>query len=215
MTYPFGLKQPDLNMNAHLVTRHSLAAILALLITLCAHSVQAAGYVVTLDQVGSNVVATGSGAIDLTGLTLSGHSSFGGAIDPSSMFIVTGVNSGTQPFYTGFTGPANFGSGGFQSASSSSGDTVGFTFSGLTVPSGYVSDAPLSDTSTYSGTNFTNLGVTPGIYEWTWGGGTGDRNFTLEIGQAAVPEPATWTAGALLALGLFSYFVRRRHSPSA
>jgi hypothetical protein len=31
-----------------------------------------AGYVVTLEQVGSNVVATGSGPIDLTGLTLGG-----------------------------------------------------------------------------------------------------------------------------------------------
>jgi hypothetical protein len=29
-----------------------------------------AGYIVTLEQVGSNVVATGSGAIDLTDLTL-------------------------------------------------------------------------------------------------------------------------------------------------
>jgi hypothetical protein len=34
-----------------------------------------AGYVVTLEQVGGDVVATGSGAIDLTGLSLEGHSS--------------------------------------------------------------------------------------------------------------------------------------------
>ena len=31
-----------------------------------------AGYIVTLQQVGPDVVATGSGAIDLTGLTFSG-----------------------------------------------------------------------------------------------------------------------------------------------
>ena len=33
-----------------------------------------AGYIVTLQQVGPNVVATGSGAIDLTGLTFSSPS---------------------------------------------------------------------------------------------------------------------------------------------
>ena len=40
----------------------------AILIGLSAPSAQA-GYVVDLTQVGSDVVATGSGAIDLTGLT--------------------------------------------------------------------------------------------------------------------------------------------------
>jgi hypothetical protein len=43
----------------------------AMLIGLSATSAQA-GYVVDLTQQGSNVVATGSGAIDLSGLTFSG-----------------------------------------------------------------------------------------------------------------------------------------------
>src|SRR6476620_10976810 len=41
-----------------------------------------AGYTVTLQQVGPNVVATGSGAIDLTGLTFSDSISLSPAIKP-------------------------------------------------------------------------------------------------------------------------------------
>jgi PEP-CTERM motif len=60
----------------------------------------------------------------------------------------------------------------------------------------YVSDSPLSDIATYAGQTFASLGVTPGKYEWTWGGGA-NQNFTLDIG-VPVPEPATW---ALLLTG--------------
>src|SRR5438067_1232686 len=59
----------------------TLAIVLASLLS--ARPAQA-GYTVTLQQVGPDVVATGSGAIDLTGLTLFGSSghlvSYGGRI---------------------------------------------------------------------------------------------------------------------------------------
>jgi len=64
---------------------------------------------------------------------------------------------------------------------------------------GYVSGNPLSDTSTYNNATFASLGVTPGTYVWTWGTGTHADSFTLQIGPAAVPEPASLT---VLALGL-------------
>jgi len=153
-----------------------------------------AGYIVTLDQVGSNVVATGSGAIDLTGLTFEEGSMGFPAIIPNGAFIQTGPTPfASVDVYAGLIiGPTNFGSGGLTFASSGSGDTVGylavaFLVERLTVPRGYVSGHALSDSSTYDSATFASLGVTPGTYEWTWGAGA-NQNFTLQIGAAGVPD---------------------------
>jgi hypothetical protein len=155
-----------------------------------------AGYVVTLTQEGTDVVATGSGPIDLTGLGFNFPSGAAAFISPDSGAIFTGPSS-TEGVYTGFTGPGSFGSGGGVFASSASGDLVGINAANgvIGVPVSYVSDSPLSDIATYAGQTFATLGVTPGKYEWTWGTGA-NQNFTLDI--VPVPEPATW---ALLLTG--------------
>jgi hypothetical protein len=56
----------------------------------------------------------------------------------------------------------------------------------------------LESTSTYDNATFASLGVTPGVYVWSWGSGATDDTFTLDIGTAAVPESSTW---ALMLLG--------------
>jgi hypothetical protein len=173
---------------------------------LCVRSAQA-GYTVTLQQVGLNVVATGSGAIDLTGLSLSqsffqdpeikpfGHILVGPA------FIATGpTSSSVHPYFGVITGPASFGSSlHFTPASSGSGDMVGIsarpylpsqTF--IIVPKGYRSGNALSDMATYSGRTFATLGLTPGTYVWKWGIGA-NQNFTLTIPPAAPTPPPTPT----------------------
>jgi PEP-CTERM motif len=168
----------------------------AALIGLSAQSAQA-GYVVDVTQQGGNVVATGSGPIDLTGLTFDTSSPQSIIIFPAFGSIATGI-TGTVDLYAGITGPANFGSGTLTFASSDSGDLVGvgsFVHE-IAVPLGYVSDSPLSDTATYDGQTFSSLGATPGTYKWTWGSGA-NQNFTLVIGTA-VPEPSTW---AMMLLG--------------
>ena len=72
-------------------------------------SVRAAeAYTVTLVQVGSNVVATGSGAINLTGLSFIENGSIGPGINPHVAFIVTGPTA-SGATYNGFTGPTAFG----------------------------------------------------------------------------------------------------------
>jgi VPDSG-CTERM motif len=147
---------------------------------------------VTLQEVGSNVVATGSGAIDLTGLSFR-NTGMGGlaSIAPSSAQITTGPTSGTADIYFGMiSGPTSFGSGGFIFASSGSGDAVGKVEGDvlndfLIVPQAYVSGNALSDSSTYNNATFASLGVTPGTYVWTWGTGA-NQNFTLQI--AGVPD---------------------------
>ena len=164
-------------------------------------------YSVTLEQVGSNVVATGSGAIDLTGLTFTNFfsGSLGPGINPhwrsaqGFSFIFTGPSSSSMNFYFGATGPTSFGFGSiFWPASSGSGYMVGIGTSifgnALSVPRGYVSGTALSGMATYTGKNFATLGVRPGTYVWTWGIGR-NQNFTLQIlpgNPTPTPTPAEW-----------------------
>jgi hypothetical protein len=157
-----------------------------------------AGYTVTLQQVGPNVVATGSGAIDLTGLTFSQSGSFVPGISASFVSSVnTGPTSSMVDVYFKPSLPSGFGSGGETNANSGSGDPVGIAAiirhnpwvpQGLflVVPSGYVSGRALSDMAIYSGKTFASLGVTPGTYVWTWGT-KANQNFTLQILAATLP----------------------------
>lgn len=172
-----------------------------------------AAYTVTLAQVGSNVVATGSGTLDLTGLSSLGTADTIHGMSPHSGDIITGL-AGLRlvDAYTGFTGPASFGSGGETFADGGSGDTVGIFDENdvLFVPAGYVSGSALTDASTYAGQTFTTLGVTSGTYIWTWGAvATADDSFTLDV----VPEPS----GVLLLalpLGLVALLAARpRRAP--
>jgi hypothetical protein len=177
-----------------------------------------AGYVVTLKEMGGDVVATGSGPIDLNGLSLEpppGGTSFAPSeIIPHPGIIITGpADSTATDTYVEVTGPASFGSGSLTFTSSGSGDLVGIDGSSLNllVPSGYVSNTPLSDISTYTGETFLSLGVTPGTYEWSWGTGP-NQNFTLIIpGSTTVPEPASAALLATAFAGLMlAGTVRRR-----
>lgn len=180
-----------------------MASVTAVLLT--PGAANATPYVVKLVQQGTNVVSTGSGAIDLTGLTFEYATLTGGAsLWPSSGFVMTGPQSSVAlDTYTGFTGPASFGSGNVVGPNANTGDTVGIIGSSsyygvvnLWVPSGYVSGNALLGTSTYFNASFASLGVTPGTFVWTWGTGA-DQSFTLDIVNA--PEPA--------ALGMFGFGV--------
>ena len=167
------------------------------IITLCGVSIcpAQAGYTVTLEEVGTDVVATGSGAIDLTGLRFATGSGASPMIDPNAghnppgdqnPLIFTGPTSSSVDWYFLPMRPMSFGSGGLTFASSGSGDMVGievggeFGFARVIVPAGYVSGNALSDMAIYSGQNLASLGVTPGTYVWTWGTGA-NQIFTLEI----------------------------------
>jgi hypothetical protein len=185
-------------------------------VTASVFCVRAAGaYTVTLQQVGSNVVATGSGAINLTGLTSAGQYFNLVGVEANEGFITTGATENIIPGYTGlldaysgFTGPASFGSGGLFVASTSSGDPVSiFGLIGrLYVAEGYVSGNFLSDSMTFNKATFASLGLTPGTYVWSWGDGGANQNFTLEIGS--VPDGGSTVV--LLGCALLGVAVLRR-----
>jgi hypothetical protein len=176
-------------------------------------SVQPAqGFTMTLDQVGSNVVATGSGAFNLTGLTLFGQFLLPqqGQIIASIGFI--GRGGSVSDLYRGVTGPTNFGQGGVFLANAASGDAAGIQGLGppqFWVPQGYVSGAALSNSLTFNNATFASLGVTPGTYVWSWGAGA-NQNFTLVIG-GSVPDGGTTVmllGTALGALGMARRFLK-------
>jgi hypothetical protein len=183
----------------------------ALALAQFASPVQAA-YVVTLLEVPAgggitNVVATGSGSIDLTDMSLfSTGNTFAATIFPGIGVIITGP-AATEALdeYTGYTGPTSFGGFNVTDADSGSGDIVGLDNAQgpnptLYVPAGYVSGHALSDSATYDNATFASLAATPGTYTWHWGTGAHADSFTLQIGPVATaPEPASLT---LLAMGL-------------
>ena len=186
-------------------------------VTASLFSVQPAqAYTVTLEQMGADVVANGSGAINLTGLAFFGGGSFFiTTLIPSLGRISTGPppsGLGSVDLYRVFSGPANFGSGGQHNAteSLSSGNFVGIQASvnELFVPHGYMSNSALSSSATWTGATFASLGVTPGTYVWSWGTGLPNQNFTLIIGGAGVPDGGSTVS--LLSFGLLGLAALRR-----
>jgi hypothetical protein len=166
-----------------------------------------AGFIMTLKESGGDVIGTGSGSFDLSGLEYNFSSHLGSAgIVPSSGFIVFGLGTSETEIdaWTGLTMPPDFGyfGPGNSSDPSSTGDLVGVLFNELFVPAGYVSGTALSNTATFSGASFSSLGVTPGTYIW----GLPNDTFTLEVGADA-PEPGTW---GLLGIGIAGLMLCRR-----
>lgn len=175
-----------------------LPCMTATLILLAATAAHAGSlFTVTMAQMGPDVVATGSGTIDLTGLTLQFSSTFNTELYPAHGILGTGPFANVDDYF-GLSGPASFGPGFGGFPSSTSGDHVALEDFALDVqvPQGYVSGAPLASSATYAGT-ISSLNLTPGTYTWTWNAGA--NSFVLVVPAIPTPEPGTLV---LLASGL-------------
>ena len=175
-----------------------------------------AGIVVNIEQVGANVVTTGSGSIDLSVLSQVGTGGSESLVWAAEGWVFVGALS-SDKVYTGLTGPSSFGTGGgpiFPTGNTGTGDGFGIeaSFSSfgkptLYLPEAYVSGSVISGFATYDNTTIAALGLAPGTYTYT---ATGVGNtFTVNIGS--VPEPSSLTM-ATTAVGLFGglAFYRRR-----
>jgi len=108
-----------------------------------------AGYVVKVIESGGDVVATGSGTLNLTDLNGNQYSSGDRFITPDAAELLLGApGSGQGGLFEGISGPSTFGPGTGLAATSGTGDIVGLEIDPgpgleLAVPQGYVSGSQL------------------------------------------------------------------------
>jgi PEP-CTERM motif len=210
----------EMTLTKHIAHATALGVAMLIGCGLCVPRAQAA-YTLTLQPSMIGVTATGIGSINFDALDLYGDELGSSLLEASGGAIIVGPTTDTDDtFYSGITGPADFGPGDEFLADMGDGAIVGLgTFdqtSGgvVAVPQGYVSGASLgTSTATWSGATITGLGLTPGSYVWTWGDGPTTDSFTLDIidnGIPGAPEPATWAMMLLGFVGLAFLRTRRR-----
>jgi hypothetical protein len=166
----------------------------------------AAGVVINIQESGGNVVATGSGTLDLSALTQETPAESPGFIIPAAAAVLVGPIEIVYE-YAIVTGPRNWGPPGIgANASAATGEQfgVGGNNAIIAVPAGYVSGTPLSGTATWEGQTFASLGVNPGTYNYTWGTGTSADFLTVIVGQS-VPEPTSIMLAVTGSVFIFAY----------
>jgi hypothetical protein len=144
---------------------------------------------VTITQVGSDVVWSGSGSFNLTDLTLVGSApnSCSGFAANQAIWIAGAPNppgeTGQQYEGDSLTYPTTFALG-TQSGEPSyaTGSMFGVVWGGVSgrtiiVPDGYVTGTTISGSTTYSGKTIVDMGLATGTYTWSWG--TGGNTSTL------------------------------------
>jgi hypothetical protein len=178
-----------------------------------------AGVVININQVGSDVVATGSGTINLTDLTYSTTQDNLPYTNPFDAQLSMGpVTIAPIDIYSSITGPTTFGTtdaNEYPTTGTGSLFAVYGNTGALEVPQGYTSGTPLSATDTYSVATFISLGLTPGTYTWNWGTGANADFFTVNIGTASVPEPCSLVLSGIAVAGVMAYMGRRRKAGRA
>jgi hypothetical protein len=187
-----------------------------------------ASFIFYAEQVGANVVITGSGSF-----ITSGSVGPGGAIPSAGTvgFPLTSNIGGTYLATGSFVGPSTavysplFSvsqpdvstlSGTAITASSSSGPYVGFSnatlstpFGYLALPPSYVSGSPISNTSTWNSTTLAAWGWTAGTYATPFV----NRTYTMSNGETVqilgVPEPTHMVSVAGIGAALGAWRLRK------
>lgn len=184
-------------------------AISGLALAVSAPRAQAAFTLTIAPDGAGNVVEIGSGTINTTALDITrGGASQQGSVEGGVGEAVAGpATDTTSDFNVSASGPSSFGGFANALANSGSGDLVGIDSGSLFTPNNYVSGTALSDRSVFNSTDLSTLGLTPGMYVYTWGNGATADSFTVDITNTPIPEPASL---GVLAVGALSLLGRRR-----
>lgn len=183
------------------------------LVTLFAATIANADVVLTLAEVGNDVVlSTTSGTLTTPALEPLYNYETHGSLNPTDgLFGVGGtVGEGMSRYDNAASGPGSFGTG-FTTIAS---DSYSGTFFSINAGSGRVSidykwvqdnagSALTPGTATWNNTDLSALGATIGTYVWTLDNRFGNETVTLNV----IPEPATLGLIALMGGGLVA--VRR------
>ncbi len=180
---------------------------------------QAADLNFLIQQVGADVVTSFTGVVNKSALTslggANGSGKFWGNFFAGGSVLQVGPLSNFTS-YSGLNGSGVLGSGSQTVAGINTGDNVGINSNGsntkLFLPVNYVSGSSISGTSTYSGKTLSELGMTVGTYNWSWGSGANAGTAQLNI--SAVPEPSTYALAAI-ATGVMAAIARRRKAAKA
>ena len=159
---------------------------------------------------GGNIQCLTSGSANLAGLTPD-TTGFSTSPSLSSQIGNFGIGAfGAFDPYFGLSGPANFGTGPGVAVDVSSGPLVGLRGFDLQLrlPSGYVSGAPILNSSATFSATLAEAGLVPGSHVWFWGSGANADSMTLNI--SAVPEPSAFAIFSLVGLGAAGFRARRR-----
>lgn len=150
-----------------------------------------AAVTLTAVESGDDVVFSGGGTIDLSGVNYNNSPGTPVGVNPSfgQRRVFVGASPGLSfnfDRYSSVSQPTVFGTGGFRGADLGTGDRFGVMQGGLWVPAGYESGNSLLGSARYVDETLTTLGLTPGTYTWTWGSGITADSLTLSImaGQA-------------------------------
>ena len=182
----------------------------ASLVTLFAATIVNADVVLTLAEVGNNVVlSTTSGTLTTPTLEPLYNHETHGSLNPSLGFFGMGstVGEGMSRYDNAASGPGSFGTGFTTTVS----DSYSGTFFSINASSGRVSidykwvqdnagSALTPGTATWNNTDLSALGATIGTYVWTLDNRFGNETVTLNV----IPEPATLGLMALLGGGILT-----------
>jgi len=179
----------------------------SILISLMMHSsLLHAAMIINVNESGGDVIASANGSINTAALTRYGGGTFSGGATYGSgynafydgVLLVTTPAANIYPYIINTNIAFSTGESIFW-ATANSGGTIGITSSStsgqdrLYVPNSYVSNTPITASSTWSGTTIAGLGLIPGTYVVTWGSGETADSLTINIDES---EPAsTYTVG--------------------
>ncbi len=171
-----------------------------------------AAVIVTVQEVGSNVVFDSTGSLDIDGLSPVSTANTTTFVRGTEGFVF-GERANTQvDVYALASVPTNFGGTRFDApesfvVTSPPDSAFGALISPQTLrlPSGYVSGTPLLYDMTFLNESFTSMELFPGTYVWTL---ENDDTVTLQIVATAVSAPSALAllVPAVVGLGV----VRRR-----
>jgi hypothetical protein len=139
---------------------------------------------VTVSQVGPDVVWNGSGSFNLSALSFIGNPNIGAGYQANQAIWAIGPNVTIDQYQGTITYPSTFGAGGTP-VTTTSGSTFGILPGGsgrtLYVPAGYTSNTTISGSATYANTTISGMGLTSGVYTWSWGSGGNTSTLIMTI----------------------------------
>jgi hypothetical protein len=171
--------------------------------------------IINVYQSGSDVIASGSGTLDTTNLSIISFGINTPYVAGIAASIREGQSGSDYEVFSAVSGPSSFGSGYPFNPDSFSGDVFGVDGANHTLytPVAYTSGASLSSIDTFNNTTLADLGLTTGTYTYTWGADAHADSLVLNIGSspsAAVPEPSSLAMCGLASLIGSAYAWRRR-----